>query len=256
MLFETRRHRERRELREAGFQDEWRHLLSARMAHWAVLDDTERARLEQLALDLLVEKRWEPAKDFELTDEICVLISSEAALLGLGLADDCFRGVSTIVVHPTTLILRGEHSQVSGVVSDSPMPLLGQAQYQGPVVIAWDTARAEARHPERGHNVVFHEFAHKIDMLDGTVDGTPPLSSREQLDRWVAVCTTAYERAERGESKVLRSYAGVNPGEFFAVATETFFTVPRDLANGEPELYEVLKGFYRQDPAARSDRHR
>ena len=42
------------------------------------------------------------------------------------------------------------------------------------MLIAWDQAQAAARHPERGHNVVFHEFAHKLDMLDGVIDGAPP----------------------------------------------------------------------------------
>lgn len=254
MLFETRKHRRRRELREAGFPPAWRALLAQRLAHWTVLDDAERARLEQLTLDLLAEKTWEAANEFELTEEMMLLIAAEASLLGLGLADDCYRGVHTILVHPSTVVLRGEHSQVTGVVSDSPMPVLGRAQHHGPIMIAWDAAKDEARHPERGHNVVFHEFAHALDMLDGAVDGTPPLDDREQLDGWIAVCTEAYERSERGDSEVLRPYAGVNPAEFFAVTTETFFTVPRELARHEPDLYAVLSGFYRQDPATRQER--
>jgi Mlc titration factor MtfA (ptsG expression regulator) len=99
---------------------------------------------------------------------------------------------------------------------------------------------------------VFHEFAHKLDMLDGTVDGTPPLATREQLTRWVEVCTRVYEQVVVGEAgRTLRSYAGVNPGEFFAVATETFFDDPLGLRAEHPDLYGVLADFYRQDPAKR-----
>ena len=66
---------------------------------------------------------------------------------------------------------------------------------------------------ERGHNVVFHEFAHQLDMLDGTVDGTPPLDDPEALARWITVCTAAYSAVRAGNgSPVLRDYAGVNPG--------------------------------------------
>jgi Mlc titration factor MtfA (ptsG expression regulator) len=251
-LFETRRHRMRRERFEAGFRPEWRDLLAGRLGHWNHLDDRERARLETLALDLIATTSWEPAKDFALTDEIMVLISAQAALLLLGLPDDSYRGVSSIVVHPTTLVLTGPHSQVEGLVSDGPMPILGQAVYNGPIVIAWDTVLDDARHPGRGHNVVFHEFAHKLDMLDGTVDGTPPLATREQLTRWVEVCTRVYEQVVVGEAgRTLRSYAGVNPGEFFAVATETFFDDPLGLRAEHPDHYGVLADFYRQDPAKR-----
>lgn len=243
----------RRERYAAGFLPEWRDLLAHKVGHWHRLAPDERARLETLALGLIAEKAWEAANGFALTDEIMVVIAAQASLLILGLPDDSYRGVHSIVVHPTTLVLSGPHSQVGGVVSDDPMAILGQAVYEGPVVIAWDTALDEARHPGRGHNVVFHEFAHKLDMLDGTVDGTPPLADRQQFDRWVRVCTAVYERVVVGEGgQTLRAYAGVNPGEFFAVATEVFFDAPTQLQGEHPDLFGVLRDYYRQDPAARA----
>jgi Mlc titration factor MtfA (ptsG expression regulator) len=255
VIFETRRHRMRRERYESGFLPEWRDLLAEKVGHWNHLDEVERARLEDLALVLIAEKAWEAARDFELTDEMMVVISAQAALLGLGLPDDVYRGVHAIIVHPTTLVVTGPHSQVAGLVSDEPMPVLGQAVDGGPVVIVWDTAIDEARHPGRGHNVVFHEFAHKLDMLDGTVDGTPPLADAEQYERWVSVCTATYEQVVEGRGgHSLRAYAGVNPGEFFAVATEAFFDAPDALRLEHPDLYEVLSGFYRQDPSSRLHR--
>jgi Mlc titration factor MtfA (ptsG expression regulator) len=38
------------------------------------------------------------------------------------------------------------------------------------------------------------------------------------------------------------------------VATEVFFSRPVELEAEKPELYRVLAGFYRQDPAARFPR--
>ncbi len=252
MIFETRRHRMRRERYEAGFLPEWRDLLATKVGHWNLLSADEQVRLEGLTLALIAEKTWEAANGFELTDEMMVIIAAQAALLVLGLPDDSFRGVGSILVHPTTVVMTGPRSQVSGLVSDDPMRILGQASFQGPVVIVWDTARSEARHPGRGHNVVFHEFAHKLDMLDGTVDGTPPLADQAQFDTWVRVCTEVYERVVVGEGgRTLRAYAGVNPGEFFAVATEVFFDAPLSLRGEHPDLYTVLVDFYRQDPARR-----
>jgi voltage-gated potassium channel Kch len=145
--------------------------------------------------------------------------------------------------------MREMTDKVGGIVSDDPMPILGQAAYQGPVLIVWDEALNEARHPGTGHNVVFHEFAHKIDMLDGTIDGTPPLATRDELERWVEVCTRVYGQVSSGNGgRTLRAYAGVNPAEFFAVATEAFFDDPRGLHDEHGDLYDVLREFYRQDP--------
>jgi Mlc titration factor MtfA (ptsG expression regulator) len=52
----------------------------------------------------------------------------------------------------------------------------------------------------------------------------------------------------------LRPYGATDPAEFFAVATEAFLDVPLALEANEPHLYEVLCGYYRQDPAARARR--
>jgi Mlc titration factor MtfA (ptsG expression regulator) len=52
----------------------------------------------------------------------------------------------------------------------------------------------------------------------------------------------------------LRPYGATDPAEFFAVATEAFLDVPLALEQHEPRLYEVLCGYYHQDPAARARR--
>jgi hypothetical protein len=119
------------------------------------------------------------------------------------------------------------------------------------VILSWGATRRGAKSPHRGENVVYHEFAHRLDMLDGVTDGTPPLDDEAAVVRWVQVCTAAYDTVRAQRSDVLRPYAGTNPAEFFAVATEVFFTRPAELFEHEPALYRELQGFYRQDPAAR-----
>ena len=140
-----------------------------------------------------------------------------------------------------------------GVLTEEPMEILGETGFRGPVLIAWDAARTAARHPERGHDVVLHEFAHQLDLRDGMVDGTPPMDDPEERQRWIDVCTPALERVRPDDYHhhhgVLDPYAGTNPGEFFAVSTEVFFTRPTGLRHAQPALYEVLADFYRQDPA-------
>ncbi len=99
---------------------------------------------------------------------------------------------------------------------------------------------------------MYHEFAHKLDMLDGVIDGTPPLPTREAMQRWIEVCTAEYESLQHGDpDPLLGSYAGVDPAEFFAVTTELFFDLPVELEEAKPALYGVLHDFYRQDPAQR-----
>jgi Mlc titration factor MtfA (ptsG expression regulator) len=164
--------------------------------------------------------------------------------------------VTTIIVHPTTFAIPGPRATaIQGMLDAGERPLLGEAHHdRGPLLLAWDQVRAGARHRGRGHNVVFHEFAHKMDMLDGVVDGTPLLPNRVALDRWIEVCAAELELMRRGEAgALLDDYAATDPGEFFAVATEVFFDRPIEFRNTRAQLYEVLSAFYRQDPAAREE---
>ena len=240
--------------RRSGLPAAGRALVAQHLAVWPSLDEEEQQRLLQFTDELLSSKRWEASRGFELDDTIRVVIASQAALLILGLTTDHYRLVSAIVVHPSTLETSGVRAGPSlGTVTSDPMAVLGLAQDgRGPVVLAWDRALAGAHRTEPGHNVVLHEFAHKLDMLDGTIDGTP-LLPQDMRAHWVTVCTAVYEDLVAGRPRPpMRWYGATNPGEFFAVATEVFFEQPRELAAFEPELYDVLARFYRQDPAARA----
>ena len=237
--------------------DGWPDIVERKVAVWAALDDTERELLETASDWLLRHKHWEAAHGFTIDDEIRVTIAAQAALLVLGLSTDEYREVSAIVVYPTAMQSRGVRAgPVAGTVTDAVVPVLGEAhEARGPVLLAWDQAEDAARNPGSGHNVVFHEFAHKLDMRDDIVDGTPRLEHRGDLARWVEVCTEVYDALRAGiDRPPLQPYGATNTAEFFAVATEAFFDVPEALERHEPSLYEVMRDYYKQDPAARARR--
>jgi Mlc titration factor MtfA (ptsG expression regulator) len=231
------------------------------VAHYRILDDAERAELCAMMQVFLEEKEWEGCGGLELTDEIRVTIAAQACLLQLGLPHDYYRNVESILVYPSVVLLPerqlGVFERVDGPL-ESNVAILGQACAQDTVILVWDAVLHGARHPEQGHNVVYHEFAHKLDMLDGSADGTPPLADSEQLDEWVAVCTREFLRlrslAGKGHKTFLDAYGATNEAEFFAVATEEFFDRPCALLGHSPDLYHVLSAYYRQDPAGRENR--
>lgn len=253
-MFGWGRSRRRRAALAEPFPDRWRDRLAHRWPTWNTLDDDERARLEDLIRLFLADVPFEAARGFTVDDDKRLLVAAQASLLALAMPDDVFSGVTSIILHPRTVVLHGaRHVGTGALVTDDPMPISGQAHSRGPVVLAWSTVGYEARHPERGQNVVYHEFAHQLDMLDGAIDGTPPMQD-DLRERWVDVCTREFKRVRRGEDHVLREYAATDPGEFFAVATETFFAAPLQLREHSPELYDVLAEFYGQDPARRLER--
>ena len=235
--------------------ERWRVTASEGLRQWRLLDDAERSRLEERSYRLL-RKRWEAARGFAIDDTMRNTIAAHAALLVLGHEEDLYRNVTAVVVHRSTMVLRGQRRGPSpGVMTNAPQAVHGHTSSRGPVFIAWNAVRRDLRNPQRGTNVILHEFAHKIDALTGTLDGTPPLADDTQAQQWVDVCSTELETLRRGDGiPFLRSYAGKNPSEFFAVATEAFFEQPLALRQARPQLYDVLGAFYRQDTAAREVR--
>jgi len=250
--------RRRRRLLESPFPDAWRVHLEANVGAFALLDRRERTHLCELVQVFVAEKHWEGAGGLELDDEIRVTIAGTGCVMVLGRDHDLFDEIGSIVVYPSSVLLP-EHGpfvweRPGRVIGDS-VPIQGVAHRLGPVVLAWDAALRGARDPRDGRNLVIHEFAHKIDFLDGDADGAPPLASGAARRAWADVMQAAYDahsaRAERGERSLLRDYAIASPAEYFAVASEMFFERPRDLARELPDVYAQLRDFYRLDLAAR-----
>lgn len=254
--------RRRAKLINAPFPPEWEEIIRRNVAHYCMLEGSEQARLRGLVQVFIVEKSWEGAGGLELTDEIRVTISAQACLLLLGLPHNYYRNVMSIVVYPSTVV-PPQHRPGFFENPTAPLavsqPIIGQAFMQGPVIIIWDAALRAGRHPESGHNVIYHEFAHKLDMLDGAADGTPQLRSRAEYRDWVRICSREYLRlkddVQEGRPSYLRDYAATNEAEFFAVATEQFFDQPLLMVKHAPDLYRVLREYYHQDPAGRVSRN-
>jgi hypothetical protein len=241
--------RRRRHLLETPFPAAWQAILDADVALDARLDPPLRQRLRELTQVFLAEKRWEAAGGLELTDQHRVVIAALACTLLLGRnSHDLYAEVETIIVYPSVVVIPGRDEAPRGEVARGETPILGQAFRRGPVLLAWDHVLAAAHGVGHG-NVVFHEFAHKIDMHDGPTDGTPPLDARAERRAWAAAFEPAFLTHQAdvaaGRHTFLGDYAATNEAEVFAVATEAYFMRPRALAEELPEVYAQLRGFYR-----------
>lgn len=201
----------------------------------------------------------EPARGFGIDDRMRVLIAGQAVQLLLGRARRlgpaealrAYRDVTTVVVHPSTMRFRGQHAtDIPRVVTDHSPHLLGQAQLHGPVLLAWDAVRRGLSDDLPG-NVVVHEFAHKLDMGDGIVDGTPALGTGASRQAWFEAATRSLRRLRFGPDPVLSGYGRKNPAEFFAVATEALFERSDEVALHHPELFNALVGLYEFTPPSR-----
>lgn len=205
-------------------------------------------KLRELVLLFLAEKEFVGAHGIEVSDAMRVSIAAQACLPILELGLDWYSGWSGIVVYPGDFRVRRAETDEHGVVHEWDDELAGEAMPGGPVVISWDAA---ANDPQI--NVVLHEFAHKLDMLNGAADGLPPLHPGMDRGVWIAAFEEAFQgfcdALERGKDTWLDPYAAEHPSEFFAVISEAFFEQPAETRRRYPDVFAQLKLFYKQDPS-------
>lgn len=247
----------RRRILARPMPESWRGWIGQNVAAYDRLGAAERARLEDDTRVFVAEKRFEAGRGFAITDEVRVTIAAQACLITLGFdpGGGVYPNVGTVVVNATgydCYEVRDHRLERQRV--------LGHTDLHGPVFLAWDAVRHGGTNPADGRNLVYHEFAHKLDLEDGVGDGTPVIGDRAAFETWVQVMAAAYEqlcdRAADGRRTLLDHYGATNPAEFFAVATEVFFEKPGRMKRRHAALYDVLSRYYRQDPASRGDRDR
>jgi hypothetical protein len=245
--------RRRRVLARRSIPDDiWNDAVAACPALARLAADEQR-RLRNLALLLIHEKRFEAAGGLVLDDAKLVRIAALACLPIRELGIDCYSGFVSVIVYPDEFVVRDRETvDEDGVVHTGDDVLSGEAWQQGPVILAW--SEVEESGLGDGFNVVVHEFAHKLDMLDGEANGVPPLHGGMRTAEWVAAFDGAYddlcEQLEQGIDPWLDPYAAEDPAELFAVCAEMFFDVPVRFRAEYPDVYAQLALFFRQDPAA------
>ena len=230
----------------------WQKVVS-RFVFLRALTPGEQRRLRDLTQRFLGNKQMSGAAGLQLTDEMRTVIAAQACLLILNLDLDYYRGWVEVIVYPGDFMPQHEYTDEDGVVHVAREPMQGEAWLQGPVILSWEAAADSGNN--QGVNVVIHEFAHKLDMLNGEPNGFPPLHEDMSRDTWMRDFSRAYQdfcgRVDSGEDTAVDPYAAENPAEFFAVLSEVFFESPQVLKSTYTKVYQQLSLFYRQDPALR-----
>ena len=221
------------------------------------LDASERERLREAASLFIHAKTFSAAGGAEVDEATRLAIALQACLLTLNLAENSYRGWSEIILYPDEFLRHREEIDEAGVVHHSRDILAGESWHGGPLVLS--IADVAASGHATGINVVLHEFAHKLDMLNGDANGFPPLHRGMDAAAWARDFRAAYAdlcaRVDAGEDTAVDPYATTDPAEFFAVLTEVFFETPRLLDTEYPAVYRHLQQFYRQHPLARMETH-
>ncbi len=223
--------------------------VTARMPFLRRLSTKDLARLRLLSNTFLATKEMHGAAGLDLTDEIRVAIAVQACLPILELGLQCYDGWVGVIVYPGEFRVQREEMDETGVLHEWDEHIAGESMHGGPVVLSWEDAQVE----ELGYNVVIHEFAHKLDGLDGDTDGVPPVPPGTTREAWRTLWLSHFDDFaalvdDDEDAAPFDPYGAQQPAEFFPVMSEAFFTDPEHLHAIYPDLYAGLVAFFRQDP--------
>jgi Mlc titration factor MtfA (ptsG expression regulator) len=216
-------------------------------------DDPAAAELRRLSSLFLDRKEFSTTGGLRLTDAMAVAVAAQACLPVLRLGLERYDGFVGIVIHPDTIDAVHEVHDEAGVVHEVEETRLGEAMEGGPVQLAWPYVHGAGRSAAQGLNVVIHEFAHVLAAQFSIDEGVPLLPPGLPLAEWRATMQAEFEdfvrRTEAEEATTMDPYGASGPGEFFAVATESFFVQAQELKAERAALYAMLSRLYLQDPA-------
>ena len=226
---------------------------SARLPWVAALDAARQNRLRTLAAVFLHRKTITPVAGLVLDDEARIALAALCCLPLLEFGEQGLHGWSQLIVYPEAFRVNRSHVDAAGVMHEWEDELIGESWDSGPLVLSWADVQADIAGPEAGFCVAVHEMAHKIDTLDGLLDGTPPLP-RDWQRAWARDFQRSFdafvERVDEGEELPIDPYAAEAPEEFFAVCSEYHFSAPAVLAGVLPDVAAHLRRFYGPSPFA------
>jgi Mlc titration factor MtfA (ptsG expression regulator) len=238
----TRRVRRRRQALSGPFPDPWRRVLEDEYDHYHRLPAELRARFEDDVRLFLADTRITGIQ-VDITDELRLLVAASAVTLSLGWPDFGWDAVTEVLLYP---------QDFGRDYSFEVKELSGQAHAWGTVIISVPSLRESFRHPDDGYHVGLHEFTHLLDMDAGRFDGIPGGFPPARIGEWLEVVEREMDRLLHGKSSI-DPYGADEAPEFLAVAVEAFFELPQELRRRHRELYDLLREYFLQDPAAWDD---
>ncbi|MBE9168629.1 zinc-dependent peptidase [Pleurocapsales cyanobacterium LEGE 06147] len=244
--------RRRNRLKRRSFPSLWRAIIDRNLFIYSHLSPDERRRLEGHIQVFLTEKQFIGCGGLQVTEEMKLTIAATACLLLLNERGEYFPKLRSILIYPGTYLVNETVATSHYVVEEKRVARLGESWAKDQVVLSWEQIEQDTFNWRDGHNLILHEFAHQLDREDGSAQGVPILQKDSDYSIWAKVMTKEYQQlcqdTRRGVKTVMDSYGVINPAEFFAVATETFFEKSYQLLKKHPALYEQLQRYYQVDP--------
>lgn len=213
-------------------------ILNKYSAYYKLLNADHKRDFEKRVQRFMYSKRFIPRALPEINDDMRVLISATAIQLTFGLPEVYLSNFDKILVYPDayySIITKKYH--------------LGEVNPRaGVIILSWKSFVDGYADLNDTYNVGIHEMAHAIHFENRIKNDEYNFLDFDVLKKLSRITTREMPKLQNGEPHFLRSYAGTNEYEFFAVSLEHFFEDPIGMKSAIPDLYETIKILINQDP--------
>ena len=242
----------RQAIKNRPFPLHWEAIVKQNLIYYKHFPEALRKRIQGHINVILAEKQFIGCGGVAITEEIKLTIAAISALLLLNERGEYYPKLCSILVYPSAYFVKQVQAVSNYVVQESKVVRLGESWSRDQIVLSWSQIKYDIHHWQDGHNVILHEFAHQLDSESGSFNGVPILEHNSDYASWAKVFTREYQQliknVGRGAKTVMNEYGTTNPAEFLAVATETFFEKPKQMAQHHFALYNQLKRYYKLEP--------
>lgn len=225
------------------FRRAWRRILRKEVTYYKMLNREEKKRFQE-RMRYFFQRVTITGIDTEVSERDRVLVAASGIIPTFGFDDwNQYPKLREVLLYPRsfdkqTFKSDGGDPRIAGMV--------GGGYMNGKLLLSQQALRNGFAHAGRD-NTGIHEFAHLLDMADGSTDGVPDyFLEQPYMIPWVEMMRSEMEAIERGNSDI-DAYATTNKAEFFAVASEYFFNRPAAFAEKHPKLFALMERMFHQD---------
>ena len=222
------------------FPSAWSSILETRVRFYRALSNPEQERFRKMVITFLDEVRVTGVRT-SVDDTVRVLVAASAIIPVFGFTDWDYHRLGEVLIYPASFD-HGYHTESDANI----LGLAGFGHLRGVVILSKPSLLEGFSESPHGENVGVHEFTHLVEEQEaesGLPSDVPPEIARQ----WVEY--VARELAHPSNQRNgISDYAYTNDREFLAVVSEYFFESPEKLKTRDPNLYDLLRRLFHQDP--------
>ena len=223
LLYNLRKYNKQKHILEQPFSDKWEKILSEKVAFYNHLEEYAKAKFRQRIQKFLADTLITGVKDVTVDETIKLLVAS-SAIIPVFLFDGWeYPNLTQVLIYEGAVDTYQESDpEINGTLLGQVRPF----QNKHLLLLSKQSLISGFESMHGKSNVGFHEFAHLIDQLDGSIDGIPKVLMPESLLKpWTELMYAEIDKIQLEQSDI-NTYALTNHAEFFAVVCEYFFNNP------------------------------